>query len=160
MFLRKSVAACFFLLISLPGLQIFTSSFKDFSHVHELAVSVQLKLNQYYDADQDVVKIKKMQLLITDDGFLRYRKYFPNGKQEYFSFSLTRFNNLRFLGSTEHGTLVLETLDDDVIVQTYDDPEGDIDSMSRTLNIPLKNLEINDLHEIESNFIQIKKELK
>jgi hypothetical protein len=85
--------------------------------------------------------IKKSDLNITYDGFVRYRKIYQNGKQEYFSFHLHRFKDLDFQpDNAEGGKLNLHTIGSDVIVQTYTDPNGDIDSMATTLTIPVRGL--------------------
>jgi hypothetical protein len=83
-------------------------------------------------------KLKKWELTLTNDSFLRLRKTFANGKQEYFSFQLHRFTDMDYLGSTVNGTLQLKAVSDDIIVQTYNDPHEDIDTMATQLNLPVK----------------------
>jgi hypothetical protein len=85
-------------------------------------------------------KLKKWELTLTNDYFLRLRKTYQHGKQEYFSFNLHRLNNVEYQGDDQTGTLQLSTTSDDIIVQTYEDPKGDIDSMSTTLELPVRNM--------------------
>jgi hypothetical protein len=85
-------------------------------------------------------KLKKWELTLTNDYFLRLRKTYQHGKQEYFSFNLHRLNNVEYQGDDQTGTLQLSTTADDIIVQTYEDPKGDIDSMSTTLELPVRNM--------------------
>lgn len=119
--------------------------------------SAELCLNNCFDPDASKMKLKKWDLKITENGFFRLRKYFPNGKQEYFSFNLHRFASLDYMGTNRSGTLTLRTQGDDIIVQTYNDPKGNIDSMSRNLEMPLKNIEAEQLNELYSSLASIKK---
>jgi hypothetical protein len=64
------------------------------------------------------------------------------------------------LGTEESGMLILRTGDADVIVQTYNDPAGNIDSMSNSLKIPVKNINVNRLDSLTQDLMQIKMELK
>lgn len=160
MFLRRSVNAFSVIIMAGFGLYLGITSFKNANHIHDLVLETQAQLNQYYDVDQAPVKLKKFELVLTDDGFVRYRKYLSGGKQEYYSFSLLRFKNLNYLGNTERGSLILQAFDEDVIVQTYNDPKGNLDSMSHSLSLPLKNIEPEVLQLIGDNLLKIKKELK
>lgn len=112
-------------------------------------------LTQSYDADGDA-KLKKWELTVTDNAFVRLRKTYLNGKQEYYSFHLHRFNDLDYLGTTTTGTLQLKTVADDVIVQTYGDPKGDIDSMATTLSIQVKNMDPDRLDSLRNALIYFK----
>lgn len=93
-----------------------------------------------YDPSGDA-KLKKWDLVLTNDAFIRLRKTYQNGKQEYFSFQLHRLNDMNYLGTAEEGTLQFKTTADDIIVQTYNDRNGDIDSMATQLDIPVKNMQ-------------------
>ena len=95
------------------------------------------------------VKLKKWELVLTNDSFLRLRKTFTNGKQEYFSFQLHRFTDMDYLGNTLNGTLQLKAKADDIIVQTYNDPREDIDTMATQLNLPMKNMEPDRLDSLQ-----------
>src|ERR1700744_2496917 len=104
-------------------------------------------LNESYDPSGET-KLKKWDLTLTEDAFVRLRKVYTNGKQEYYSFQLHNFNEMDYLGTTTGGTLQLKTFADDVIVQTYNDPKGDIDSMATQLNLPVKNIEPDQLDSL------------
>ena len=97
-------------------------------------------LSQSYDPSGDAL-LKKWELSVTKDSFIRLRKTYAKGKQEYYSFNLHQFNDMDYLGSTQSGTLELKTIADDIIVQTRNDRKGDVDSMTTVLNIPVKNME-------------------
>lgn len=104
-------------------------------------------LLQAFDASGDA-KLKKWDLTLTPDAFIRFKKTYQGGKQEYYSFNLHRFKDLDYLGTTTKGTLRIKTQADDIIVQTYNDPKGNVDSMSTTLKIPLKNIEAEQLDSL------------
>ena len=53
---------------------------------------------------------------------------------------MTRLDTVNYLGNTPNGQLEFKTVKDDIIVQTYDDPKGNIDSMATTLTIPVKDM--------------------
>ncbi|OKS84900.1 hypothetical protein RG47T_0337 [Mucilaginibacter polytrichastri] len=101
-------------------------------------------------------KLKKWELNITNNAFVRLRKTYTNGKQEYFSFHLHRFNDLDYLGTTTTGTLQLKTIADDIIVQTYGDPKGDIDTMATSLSIQVKNMDPDRLDSLRNALIYLK----
>ncbi|MDT3404755.1 hypothetical protein QE417_003827 [Mucilaginibacter terrae] len=94
----------------------------------------------YQAFNTDEVKLKNWELNITPDYFVRLRKTYPNGKQEYFSFHLKRFNTIDYYGNTTRGLLCFKTQADDIIVQTHNDRKGNIDSMATTLKISVKNM--------------------
>ena len=104
-------------------------------------------LYQSYDASGEL-KLKKWDLSLTADAFLRFKKTYQNGRQEYYSFNLRRFKDMDYLGNTTRGTIRLKTLADDIIVQTYNDRKGNVDSMTTTLNIPVKNMEAERLDSL------------
>ncbi len=159
MFLRKQPFRSRVVLLAIIAVLCMASSFKKAERIRDVALRIQQKLIEHYDASQESPRLKTTELIITDDGFIRFRKYLPNGKQEYFSFNVARFGSLVYLGNTEKGNLLLHTVDEDVIVQTFQDPKGDIDSMGRSLIIPLKAVEPEELIQIERDFNIIKKEL-
>ena len=105
-----------------------------------------LATSYYATAD---VKLKKFEINLTEDSFLRLRKTYQNGKQEYFSLQLQQLDELTYLGNNYKGTLRLKTKDDDVIVQTYNDRKGNIDTMATMLDIPLKNMEPERLDSLQ-----------
>jgi hypothetical protein len=97
-------------------------------------------LSQSYDASGDS-KLKKVELLVTSDYFIRLRKTYAKDKQEYYSFNLQKLNDVDYFGNANTGILQFKTVADDIIVQTYNDRHGDIDSMTTVLDIPVKNME-------------------
>ena len=105
-------------------------------------------LTTSYDVTADV-KLKKFEINLTEDSFLRLRKTYQNGKQEYFSLQLQQLADMSYLGNNVKGTLRLRTKEDDVIVQTYNDRKGNIDTMATELDIPLKNIEPERLDSLQ-----------
>ena len=96
-------------------------------------------LSESFDPSTDA-KLKKYEITLTDDHFLRMRKTYQHGKQEYFSLHLNKLDSVKYLGETTPSQLQFKTIADDIIVQTYEDPKGDIDSMATTLDIPVKGM--------------------
>jgi len=123
-------------------------SFKPAMNEHEMLSWSNKCLTESYDPSGEA-KLKKWELVLTDDAFIRLRKTYTNGKQEYFSFQLHRFTDMDYLGSTVNGTLQLKAVADDIIVQTYNDPHEDIDTMATQLNIPVKNMEPERLDSLQ-----------
>ena len=114
-------------------------------------------LAECFDSTADP-KLKKWELTLTDDSFIRLRKTYQNGKQEYFSFQLHRLDDMIYLGDINSGTLQLKAKTDDIIVQTYNDRKGDVDSMASVLNIPVKNMQPERLDSLREalNFFRTK----
>ena len=110
-------------------------------------------LQQCFDTELSKVKIKRYELTITDKGFFRLRKYFRNGKEEYYSFNLQKIAGLDYFGTTANGTLSIKTKSEDIIVQSFHDPKGDIDSMSSVIDIPLKNIEAEQLNMLYAGLV-------
>jgi hypothetical protein len=111
-------------------------------------------LAQSYDASGES-KLKKVELILTPDYFIRLRKTYAKEMQEYYSFNLHQLNDFDYLGNTTTGILEFKTQADDIIVQTYNDRRGDIDSMTTVLDIPVKNMEperLDSLHEALNYF--------
>lgn len=97
-------------------------------------------LTESYDPSVEP-KLKKYEIMLTPDHFIRLRKTYQQGKQEYFSFNLRRFSGISYIaGNSQTDTLQVHTQTDDIIIQTYDDPKGNIDSMATTLSIPVKKI--------------------
>lgn len=112
-------------------------------------------LVQSYDSFSDL-RLKKWEINLTDNGFIRLRKTFTNGKQEYYSFHLHKFKDIDYLGTAGSGTLQLKAQADDIIVQTYNDPAGDIDSMATSLSIHVKNVEPEQLDSLRQALLFFK----
>jgi len=108
-------------------------------------------LAQSYNAATDT-KLKKFEFSVTPDAFVRLRKTYAKGKEEYYSFSLHKLGDMDYYGSTATGTLQLKTLADDIIVQTRNDRKGDVDSMTTVLNVPVKNMEPERLDSLREAF--------
>jgi hypothetical protein len=131
-------------------------SFSPSEPAEEEANYMQQKLSEHYNTEYGPKNVKKYELHITDNGFCRYKRFFNNGKIEYFSCNLTKFKEMDYLGNIHCGTLFIRTKGDDVIVQTYNDRRaGDIDSMATFMAIPLKNLEAEDLIDLSGRFRQM-----
>jgi hypothetical protein len=128
--------------------------------LNEQAIFVQKKLVDHYDAQQEAHALKPGELTVTNTGFCRYKRYLEDGKIEYFSFNLIKFRDLDYLGTVKVGKLLLHTVSDDVIVQTYNDKAGDLDSMASLLTIPLKNIEPEDLADLSKSFLLMHAALK
>ena len=59
---------------------------------------------------------------------------------------------MNYYGDIKSGELWLHTKNDDVIVQTRNDKQGAIDSMSTYLVVPLKDIDVEQLNELASHF--------
>lgn len=112
-------------------------------------------LNHYYDQSADT-KLKKLDLTFTDDYFFRLRKTYQTGKQEYFSMKMHSFDDLDYSGSPTSGTLIIKTKADDIIVQTYNDRQGNVDSMATQLNIPVKDMDVEQVDSLRNALLSLK----
>ena len=112
-------------------------------------------LTEHYDISQEGPDILSYELQVTNSGFCRYKRHFANGKTDYFSFNTVKFKRLDYSGTTKSGRLILYTIKDDVIVQTFNDHDGDIDSMATFLSIPLKDIRTADLADLTEKFRQL-----
>ena len=108
-------------------------------------------LMQSYNPIPDT-KLKKFEFTVTGDSFIRLRKTYAKGKEEYYSFNLHQLNDIDYFGSNETGTLQLKTMADDIIVQTRNDRNGDVDSMTTVLNVPVRNMEPERLDSLKEAF--------
>jgi len=139
------------------ALSVILCSFSDPESMEQYVGNLQKSFNDHYDFSQESNQIKRYELNITNNGFCRYKRYFNNGKTEYFAFKLSKFKEMDYLGNASAGKLYLRTKGDDVIVQTYKDRGGDVDSMATQITIPLKNIEAEDLNAIQENLERINK---
>lgn len=114
-------------------------------------------LNESYDPSGEA-KLKNWELSVTPEHFIRLRKTFQHGKQEYFSLHLHLFNDLDYLGNVNHGVMQLKANNDDIIVQTYDDPKGNIDTMATVLELPVKNMQPERLDSLREALMYLKGE--
>ena len=62
---------------------------------------------------------------------------------------MPQLDDMNYVGDVNSGTLELKAKSDDIIVQTYNDRHGNIDSMASVLKIPLKNMEPERLDSLE-----------
>lgn len=108
-------------------------------------------LNTSFTPGTDL-SLKKWEITLTNDYFLRIRKTYQQGKQEYFSLHLGRLTGIEYLPGDTLGTIRLNTRADDIIVQTYEDPEGDLDSMATSLNLPVHNMPTARFDSLKSAF--------
>jgi hypothetical protein len=100
--------------------------------------------------------LKKWDISVTFEGFFRLRKHFTSGKQEYFSFNFKRLSDIDFDGTLDSGHIVFTTSADDIIVQTYNDPKGNIDSMTSILSLPVIDLKPEQLDSIKNSISMFK----
>lgn len=141
----------------ISALCVFFYAFSNPDPLEQCAGFLQKTFTDHYDSAQESSQIKRYELNVTNNGFCRYKRYFNNGKTEYFAFKLSKFKDMDYYGNTASGKLYLHTKGDDVIVQTYKDRGGDVDSMATQIVIPLKNIEAEDLNQIRENLEQIVK---
>src|ERR1700709_2910564 len=116
-------------------------------------------LEQSFDPTGDV-KLKKWEISVTPEHFIRLRKTYQHGKQEYFSLYLNKLDSVNYQGTPAAGELRLKAIADDIIVQTYYDPKGDIDSMSTVLNIPVKGLSQERLDSLNDALDYLKNKMR
>ncbi|MFD0765140.1 hypothetical protein ACFQZI_09765 [Mucilaginibacter lutimaris] len=141
-------------LISLSGL--FFGGFRPVMDEQEWINWGNRFLNENYDPTVEP-GIKKFEIALTPDHFMRLRKTYQQGKQEYYSFSLKRFAEMGYIpGTAATDTLEMKTQADDIIYQTYEDPQGDIDSMATAWDIPVKKLSPQRLDSLKQalNFLK------
>ncbi|MGF1925200.1 MAG: hypothetical protein ACQUHE_13570 [Bacteroidia bacterium] len=113
---------------------------------------IQNTLAKHYDLSADGNALKRYELNVTNTGFCKYKKVYTNGKTEFFSFNLSRFKSMDYLGSTKRGELHLQTMGEHVIVQTHNDRKGNVDSMATQMIIPLKDIDVEQLNLLALSF--------
>lgn len=117
-------------------------------------------LNAHYNQKAEQKLLKKVEIVFTENGFCRYKRFYHSGKVEYYAFKLSRLKNIEYFGREEAGKLVLYTKADDVMVQTYNDKKGNIDSMASELNFPLKDIDLDALNKLYQSFERAQKNIK
>ena len=125
--------------------------------LEKIALRTQIKLNTLHNATAYSDRIRQFELLLNDEGFLRYRRTYINGKQEYYSFNLMRIQTIDYLGNTSSGDLSIKTFEDDVIVQTFNDRSGNVDSMATHFRLPLIGVEAEDLVALNNDLFETKR---
>jgi len=128
--------------------------------LQDIAKRTQLRLNALHNPDREGLKLKQCELLLSETGFLRYRRTHTNGKQEYFSFNLSRIKSINYLGNNISGELAIETIEDDIIVQTFNDRRGNVDSMATHFNLSLNEAEAEDLNALQNDLLEMKARLR
>jgi hypothetical protein len=121
----------------------------------EETVFVQKMLKDHYNELAIKPALKRYELNVTNSGFCRYKRFYTSGKVEYFSFNLAKFKDIDYYGTDKTGQLLLRTSGDDVIVQTYNDRQGDVDSMASYMSIPLKNVEAEQLSDLSERLARL-----
>lgn len=134
-------------------------AFSDPDSIEQYVSYLHKTFTDHYDSSQESDQVKRYELNVTNNGFCRYKRYFNNGKTEYFAFKLSKFKDMDYYGTTISGKLYIHTKGDDVIVQTYKDRGGDVDSMATQIVIPLKNMEPEDLNLIRDHLNKINAEV-
>ncbi len=104
----------------------------------------------------DEGKITGWQFYVTPDNFMRFKKIYYKGRQAYFSFNIHRFHDLSYIGDRTKGVVQIKTQADDIIVQTYNDPKGNVDSMSTVLKIPVKNVSMEQIDSLKKALVFLK----
>jgi hypothetical protein len=136
------------------------ASLRQDDSIHQLAERVLVRLNKMHHPESESLKIRKCELLLSDEGFLRYRKTYISGKQEYYSLNITRVSSVDYLGDTGSGNLLIKTTEDDVIVQTFNDRDGNVDSMATHFRLDLHAVEPEDLVALQDDIFGMKLLLK
>jgi hypothetical protein len=133
---------------------------KSDDRIHQLATQAQQTLTAFHGTEPDNLKIKKCEITISNEGFLRHRRTYASGKQEYYSLNLSRLQSLDFYGNTSVGRLTILTLEDDVIVQTYNDRQGNVDSMAVRFDLQVGAVEPEDVVMLQRDLLEIKSLVK
>lgn len=139
-------------IILLPG----ASSGIEEESVKVLVERTLLKINSFHHPEPEDLKIRKCEIQLSEDGFFRYRRTYISGKQEYYSFNLSRLFSINYFGNSISGELSVNTEEDDVIVQTFNDRSGDVDSMATYFRLPLHGISAEDLNALQKDLLEIK----
>lgn len=130
----------------------------DSADLNNLLLELQSTLTKSLRISSEI-NIAKTKLEVTPTGFVRFTKTLKSGKQCYSSLNLSKFFKMDYWGTTDSGLLILRSARNDVIVQTFHDQEGDVDSMSSHLDILLNKIEPEQLNAINYQLKQIKASL-
>jgi len=66
----------------------------------------------------------KTKLEVNQAGFIRFTQTLKSGKQNYASLNLYKFSKMNYWGTAQVGTLILYSVKNEVIVQTFNDRQG------------------------------------
>jgi hypothetical protein len=78
------------------SLVLISASVPQDDSIHQIVERVLVRLNKMHYPESELVKIKKCELLLSDEGFLRYRKTYLSGKQEYYSLNIARVSSVDY----------------------------------------------------------------
>jgi len=145
----KSVLPKFTIFAAIFAVAIISVSFARHMNEQEMLAWGNKCLNESFDPTVDA-KLKKWQLELTPEAFLRVRKTYQSKKEEYFSFQLHRMVDMNYLGTPESGMLKFTTAEDDIIVQVSNDKKGDLDTLATTMSIPMKNMPLERLDSLRT----------
>lgn len=148
MFLMSSVNWLIYLSIYLSGTSIDKAKFEK--------IRSEIILSYHTHQAEQAIGYKSGTLTISEQGFLRYTLKTTNGKTEYYSLKLEKLKDISFLGTENANWLLLRCDDDSVIYQTYQDKSGEVDEMINCIKIPLKNLNIDGVNQLNTNFNLLK----
>lgn len=132
------------------------SSGKEEEPVRVLVERALEKLNTFHHPEPETLKIRKCDIQLSEEGFLRYRRTYISGKQEYYSLNLSKLVSIDYLGNSTLGLLSVNTEEDDVIVQTFNDRSGDVDTMATYFRLELHQITAEDLNDIQKDLFEIR----
>ncbi len=133
------------LYIRISLLSIFFLVFTAFNFVDAPVDFIQQTLQKYHDPARFLGALKKSEFQVTNTGLCKHKRFYNNGKIEFFSFHFSRLKEIEFLGTENNGELIFLTKADDIIVQTHQDRKGNVDTMATSLRIPLKGISAEEL---------------
>jgi len=89
----------------------------------------------------DDLKLKTWDIRVTDNMFIHFKKNYSDKKIEYYSFDIKTFSKLTYVSNTLNtGVINVNSDVDNVIKQTFNDHDGDVDTLLQSLDIPVKDL--------------------
>ena len=105
-------------------------------------------LTESYDPSADTSLIK-WEIVLTPSAFIRIRNTYKNGVVEYYSFQLHSLDTVNYIKDDTTDTLRLTAKADDIIMQTYNDPSGNLDSMLTEMDLPIKKMKRRRLDSLQ-----------
>lgn len=103
---------------------------------------------------------KSYKFEVTKEGFIRYRKVFPNNKSEFYSVKVNKLAEIKYQGTEKSGWIFMSCEPSSVIFQTYNDPSGNLDSMVNEIAFPVSNISVEEINKWNNNFESLKKYFK
>ncbi|HEY1007886.1 MAG TPA: hypothetical protein VGD92_11925 [Sphingobacteriaceae bacterium] len=156
----KKRAVSILTVLAVFGLMSAVSGFRSMPETGDEGRRAAAVLNELNSRGPESGPVRKAEFTISGEGFFRYRKTYTNGKTEYYSFGIGRLADVSYLGTSVSGRIIFKTRADDIIVQTYNDPRGNVDSMATELSVPLRGAEAEDLQLISTNLETIRQQLQ